>query len=170
MNGLGYYLSPLGDLMITSRDDKVTGVQFVTGERSDINETPVVRQCIAELDEYFLRGRKFFDVEVQFFGSTFQNKVWPNVQDRYVKVLDWALDRPRAMLWSTVGLLIFTIVLMGIVPPKVVFFPTGDPNFVYVYVSLPVGTDQAYTNEVIKKGTFFSRQTFVCFSERGFER
>jgi len=82
---------------------------------------------------------------------TFQNNVWPNVQDRYVKVLDWALDRPRAMLWSTVGLLIFTIVLMGIVPPKVVFFPTGDPNFVYVYVSLPVGTDQAYTNEVIKK-------------------
>ena len=82
---------------------------------------------------------------------TFQNKVWPNVQRKYVKVLDWALERPRAMLWSTVGLLIFTIVLMGIVPPKVVFFPTGDPNFVYVYVSLPVGTDQAYTNEVIKK-------------------
>ena len=81
----------------------------------------------------------------------FQNNVWPKIQDKYVKVLDWALERPRAMLWSTVGLFIFTIVLMGIVPPKVVFFPTGDPNFVYVYVSLPVGTDQAYTNEVIKK-------------------
>jgi methylated-DNA-[protein]-cysteine S-methyltransferase len=76
MNGLGYYLSPLGDLMITSRGDKVTGVQFFTGERSDINQTPVVAQCIRELEEYFLRGRKFFDVELQFFGSAFQNKVW----------------------------------------------------------------------------------------------
>ena len=81
----------------------------------------------------------------------FQNKVWPNVQNKYVRVLDWALDLPRTMLWSTVGLLIFTIVLIGVVPPKVVFFPTGDPNFVYVYISLPVGTDQAYTNEVVKK-------------------
>ncbi|NEU09398.1 efflux RND transporter permease subunit [Flavihumibacter sp. R14] len=81
----------------------------------------------------------------------FQNEVWPNIQDKYVRVLSWTLERPRAMLWSTVGLLIFTIVLMGVVPPKVVFFPTGDPNFVYVYVSLPIGTDQAYTNEVIRK-------------------
>jgi multidrug efflux pump len=81
----------------------------------------------------------------------FQNQVWPNIQDKYVRVLSWTLERPRAMLWSTVGLLIFTIVLMGVVPPKVVFFPSGDPNFVYVYVSLPIGTDQAYTNEVIKK-------------------
>jgi multidrug efflux pump subunit AcrB len=32
-----------------------------------------------------------------------------------------------------------------------VFFPKGDPNFVYVYVELPIGTDQAYTSEVLKK-------------------
>jgi multidrug efflux pump len=80
----------------------------------------------------------------------FQNKIWPNIQDGYVKVLSWALDRPRVMLYSTVGLLFFTLALVYVVPPKVVFFPTGDPNFVYVYVSLPIGTDQAYTNEIIK--------------------
>jgi multidrug efflux pump len=33
----------------------------------------------------------------------------------------------------------------------VVFFPQSDPNFVYVFVSLPVGTDQAHTNEVVKE-------------------
>jgi multidrug efflux pump len=82
---------------------------------------------------------------------TFQTRVWPNMQDKYVRVLSWALDRPRAMLWSTVGLLILTVMLMGIIPPKVVFFPSGDPNFVYVYINLPVGTDQAYTNEVVRK-------------------
>lgn len=81
----------------------------------------------------------------------FQTKTWPAVQDKYVRGLEWALDRPRAMLWSTVGLFFFTIALVVVVPPKVVFFPTGDPNFVFVYVNLPIGTDQAYTNEVIKK-------------------
>ncbi|HYK77370.1 MAG TPA: efflux RND transporter permease subunit [Daejeonella sp.] len=81
----------------------------------------------------------------------FQQKIWPAVQDKYVKVLDWALDRPRVMLYSTVGLFFFTIGLMNVFPPKVVFFPSGDPNFVYVYINLPIGTDQAYTNQVVKK-------------------
>ncbi len=30
------------------------------------------------------------------------------------------------------------------------FFPDSQPNFAYVYLNLPVGTDQAYTNEVMK--------------------
>ncbi|WP_256012626.1 efflux RND transporter permease subunit [Desertivirga xinjiangensis] len=81
----------------------------------------------------------------------FQENVWPRFQARYVKLLTWALARPRTMIFGTIGLFIFSIVLTGIVPPKVVFFPESDPNFIYVYAELPVGTDQAYTNEVIKK-------------------
>ena len=30
------------------------------------------------------------------------------------------------------------------------FFPVADPNFVYVYTSLPVGTDQSLTDSVTK--------------------
>ncbi|MDQ2657719.1 MAG: methylated-DNA--[protein]-cysteine S-methyltransferase [Bacteroidota bacterium] len=76
MNGLGYYTSPVGILQITSLNDKITGVQFVDDERSESNVTPVIGQCIRELEEYFLRGRKFFDVELLLTGSEFQNKVW----------------------------------------------------------------------------------------------
>src|SRR5688572_8800323 len=76
MNGIAYYASPIGDLLITSQAEKISGVQFFNGERSGINLTPVVEQCISELDEYFFRGRKFFNVEIQFSGSEFQNKVW----------------------------------------------------------------------------------------------
>ncbi|HEY1009612.1 MAG TPA: efflux RND transporter permease subunit [Daejeonella sp.] len=76
---------------------------------------------------------------------------WPRFQERYVTVLIWALKRPRTMLWSTVGLFFLTILLVAVVPPKVVFFPTADPNFVYVYIELPVGTDQAHTNDVVQK-------------------
>ncbi|RZL14885.1 MAG: efflux RND transporter permease subunit, partial [Pedobacter sp.] len=78
--------------------------------------------------------------------STFQKKTWPAFQDKYVKVLRWAVERPRTMLLSTVGLFFFTIGLVTFIPPKVVFFPTSDPNFIYVYLNLPIGTDQAYTN------------------------
>ncbi|MEY3679178.1 MAG: hypothetical protein RI924_1319 [Bacteroidota bacterium] len=83
--------------------------------------------------------------------SRFQQVTWPRFQDKYVKLLKWAVERPKRMLWGTVGLFVFSIFLMGIIPPKVVFFPSSDPNFIYVYVNLPIGTDQAYTNEVVKR-------------------
>jgi multidrug efflux pump len=81
----------------------------------------------------------------------FQNVIWPKVVNKYNGVLTWALKRPGTMIWSTVGLFFFTIMLVSMVPPKVVFFPTADPNFVYVYIDMPVGTDQAYTNKVVQK-------------------
>jgi len=80
----------------------------------------------------------------------FQKNIWPRVQNKYVNLLQWALSWPRAMMYGTVGLFIFTLLLVSVVSPKIVFFPSADPNFVYVYIQLPVGTDQAYTNEVVK--------------------
>ncbi|HMI00844.1 MAG TPA: efflux RND transporter permease subunit [Pedobacter sp.] len=81
----------------------------------------------------------------------FQNVIWPKVVNKYNGLLTWALKRPRTMIWSTVGLFIFTMILVSMVPPRVVFFPTADPNFVYVYVDMPVGTDQAYTDKIVQK-------------------
>lgn len=81
----------------------------------------------------------------------FNRNTWPKVQKKYGKFLEWALHRPYIILGGTFGLLIFSIGLTIAIPPRFVFFPTSDPNFVYVYTSLPVGTDQAYTNEVTKE-------------------
>jgi len=81
----------------------------------------------------------------------FQTVVWPKAINKYHSLLTWALKRPRTMIWSTVALFFFTMILVNIVPPRVVFFPTADPNFVYVYIELPVGTDQAYTNKIVEK-------------------
>lgn len=80
----------------------------------------------------------------------FQTSAWPRFQNWYAKKLEWALHRPWQMILSTIGLFVLTIAFMMVRTPKFVFFPDSDPNFVYVYVSLPVGTDQEYTNEVIK--------------------
>lgn len=81
----------------------------------------------------------------------FQTVTWPKAINTYHSLIVWALKRPRTMIWSTVGLFFFTLILIGIIPPRVVFFPTADPNFVYVYIELPVGTDQAYTSKVVEK-------------------
>jgi methylated-DNA-[protein]-cysteine S-methyltransferase len=76
MNGISYYPSPVGELVIASHQDKITTVNFLKSERSEVTLTPVIEQCMSELDEYFFEGRKFFNVELQLTGSLFQNKVW----------------------------------------------------------------------------------------------
>lgn len=76
MDGLAYYHSPVGDLVIGAQDDKITTINFSNSEKSEVCLTPVIEQCISELDEYFFQGRKFFNVDLRLAGSTFQNKVW----------------------------------------------------------------------------------------------
>lgn len=82
---------------------------------------------------------------------TFQNKTWPAFQDWYTKWLKRSLAHPGKTVLIMVSIFIFAIVLMIARKPKVVFFPSGEPNFTYVYLNMPVGTDQAYTNQVLSK-------------------
>jgi multidrug efflux pump subunit AcrB len=82
--------------------------------------------------------------------ENFQTKAWPSFQRGYTKLLVWGLKRPYTLLLMTLGLFIFSIVLMGITKPNVVFFPQGDPNNIFIYAKLPEGTDPSKTNEVMK--------------------
>jgi multidrug efflux pump subunit AcrB len=82
----------------------------------------------------------------------FQNRVLPWIMGHYESLLRWALKgwRPAWLLFSTFLLLIFSFVFFGIRKVQVVFFPKGDPNQVYVYLKLPVGTNVDYTDSVTK--------------------
>lgn len=82
----------------------------------------------------------------------FQEKTWPNVQEKYSRVIGWTLtgSRPIWILVATIGLFIFSIILTAIRQPKVEFFPKGEPNFIFTYLALPIGTDQVYTDSVTK--------------------
>jgi multidrug efflux pump len=79
----------------------------------------------------------------------FQTKVWPRVQNGYLKLLNWSLHHRLAVIIGTVCLAIFSIVLVAIRKPNIIFFPSGDPNFTYVYLSMPEGTSQSKTNETL---------------------
>jgi len=80
----------------------------------------------------------------------FQNRVLPSIMRRYERLLRWALQgwRPVWLLVSTFLLLIFSVVLIAVRNGGVVFFPKGDPNQVYVYLKLPVGTNVDFTDSV----------------------
>ncbi|MEO7211042.1 MAG: efflux RND transporter permease subunit, partial [Chitinophagaceae bacterium] len=86
----------------------------------------------------------------------FQNRILPWIMSHYETLLRWALKGTRP-----VWLLISTFILLGISVVGIViavnsgrvavqFFPKGNPNQVYVYLKLPVGTNVEYTDSVTK--------------------
>lgn len=85
--------------------------------------------------------------------ARFQNKWLPGIMNRYEKLLRWGLEgwRPVKLLLGTVALFFVAVVLFGLRKVPVVFFPKGDPNFIYVYLKLPVGTDVKYTDSITKQ-------------------
>ncbi len=83
---------------------------------------------------------------------SFQNRVLPWIMGHYESLLRWALKgwRPVWLLISTIVLLFLSVALFGIVGKSPVFFPKGDPNQIYVYLKLPVGTAVDYTDSVTR--------------------
>ena len=85
------------------------------------------------------------------FPSTgwFQNKLLPKIEAGYQRFLKWVLHKKRPV-WIILGTfmtLILSFILTGVFPPKVLFFPENQPNYINVFVELPVGTNIAQTNQ-----------------------
>jgi len=83
---------------------------------------------------------------------SFQEGLLPRLMNRYEKLLRWILQgkRPIYALTSLFGLFIVALFLLILRGNKTTFFPSGDPNFVYVYLKMPVGTDVKHTDSVTR--------------------
>ncbi|MDG1797928.1 MAG: efflux RND transporter permease subunit [Flavobacteriales bacterium] len=83
----------------------------------------------------------------------FQNKFLPKLESGYQKFLKWVLykKRPIWIITGTFLTLILSFILTGIFPPKVLFFPENQPNYINVFVELPVGTNISKTNVATKE-------------------
>ena len=92
--------------------------------------------------KYYLRNQLFI----------FREKVLPVLENNYSKFLTYALSsiRPYIFLSGTFLLFIFSIVLMGVFPPKIEFFPDNEPQQILVSIEYPEGTDILKTNETSK--------------------
>lgn len=81
-----YYKSPIGALFIKSTGDTIEEISFVNSLKGNkINEdeidfslpqSPAIKKCIKQLDEYFEGTRKKFDFAAAQTGTEFQRKVW----------------------------------------------------------------------------------------------
>lgn len=86
----------------------------------------------------------------------FQNRILPWIMDHYERLLRWALKgkRPVWLLIGTFVLLIVSIITIivsvSLGRTGIQFFPKGDPNQIYVYLKLPVGTNVEYTDSITR--------------------
>jgi len=79
----------------------------------------------------------------------FQEKTLPWLENRYQRLLELIMVGRRS-IWVTLGtfgVLLFSFLLVGLFPPKILFFPDNQPNYLNVFVELPVGTTIKQTNE-----------------------
>ncbi|MBW7951381.1 MAG: efflux RND transporter permease subunit, partial [Chitinophagaceae bacterium] len=95
---------------------------------------------IAIVERYVLRDIIHF----------FQERVLPSLMNKYEKLLKWILQgkRPAYALVSLFVLFPISLILLLARGNKMTFFPSGDPNFIYVYLKLPVGTKTATTDSI----------------------
>lgn len=117
----------------------VLGLIFILGGGTSFGNLLVILGIIILLDIYVLAP----------LSNRFQKGFLPWLENVYSKTLSFALTgwRPIIFFGGTVFLLFFSFVLMGIFPPKVLFFPENMPKYINVFIEMPVGTDIKKTNE-----------------------
>ena len=82
----------------------------------------------------------------------FQSVLWPAVLNFYERQLRFFLKgrHPYYLFAGVVTLFVFTIMLFGAFKPQVLFFPNNNPATIFIYVKMPVGTDQKVTDSVTR--------------------
>lgn len=77
---ISYYESPIGLIQIKSINQKICSVLFVEKETEPFTiDTPLNKECIRQLKEYFAGTRLTFDIPFFQIGTDFRQKVWNEV-------------------------------------------------------------------------------------------
>lgn len=82
----------------------------------------------------------------------FQTRTWPWLLNLYEKSLVFSLrgNNPWYLLGGVISLLVVSFMLIGVVKPKVLFFPNNYPTYINVFIRMPEGTDQKVTDSVTR--------------------
>lgn len=77
-----YYKSEIGILEITASDKGIKSLGFTDSMYEEISGgNEHIKKCISQLEEYFSGGRKKFTINLDFYGTDFQKKVWMELLD-----------------------------------------------------------------------------------------
>ena len=79
-----------------------------------------------------------------------QERVWPRFMNFYKSILQVFVNGAGPLLVpiAAVLLLFISIGVFVVSKPIIEFFPNSDPNFVYIYCKLPMGTDANVTDSI----------------------
>ena len=101
-----------------------------------------------------------YKLKLYQWTQDFQHRFFPRMEDKYKSFLAKILTGRRAWmaLGTIIGMLIFSVVLLGVFPRKVLFFPDNIPNQVIAYIEYPQGTDISKTN----KATLFVEKQMIA--------
>jgi methylated-DNA-[protein]-cysteine S-methyltransferase len=75
------YNSPIGCIRIVEDGTGITNIDYLTNkpanpEGAEEKETPLLKNTVKQLIEYFEGKRIFFDVKLNLHGTDFQKRVW----------------------------------------------------------------------------------------------
>ena len=89
-----------------------------------------------------------------FMIAGFQRRVLPRFQDGYARLIELAVGgrvwRQLSIVGGLLVLMVVSVIALGIRKPKVDFFPSGDPKFIYAYLQMPVGTRVEVTDSITR--------------------
>ena len=105
-----------------------------------------------------------YKIKLYQWTQDFQHGFFPKMENKYKNFLAKILTGKRAWLAlvTIIGMLIFSFVLLGIFPRKILFFPDNIPNQVITYIEYPQGTDIKKTNDAT---LFVEKQVIQILSE-----
>jgi len=92
----------------------------------------------------------FYQLVLDRVVMRFRTVVWPAIQNIYARFLEFALSRPWTMLMGMFILLVGSCGITASRQANIVLFPKADPNFIYVYLNMPVGTDVNVTDSLTR--------------------
>jgi methylated-DNA-[protein]-cysteine S-methyltransferase len=76
-----YYKTPIGTARIVGDDDGISSITVLDSEGENSTKIPkCLRDCVRQLDEYFQKKRKVFNLKLNPKGTEFQKDVWRTLQ------------------------------------------------------------------------------------------
>lgn len=144
------FMRPLSEVPLIKRKTFrfVIGIGFIISILLQLTPFHAIGSILIVLLLLLLAYALFLERPVKVF----QKKIVPILKERYAHIVTFLLwgKRPYYVLGGVVALFILSIFLLATFPPKVIFFPKPDPNYIYVYIKLPEGTSLEYTDSLTR--------------------
>tara|TARA_R110002073_G_scaffold4213_1_gene27927 strand:+ start:64939 stop:65427 length:489 start_codon:yes stop_codon:yes gene_type:complete len=78
---VAYYKTPIGTARIVGDDDGISSIVVIDGTQETSENIPeCLQDCVTQLDEYFHKDRKSFNLKLNPQGTEFQKTVWEELQ------------------------------------------------------------------------------------------